>query len=90
MSKIAMATEAVKETLVGTYDPAHVSVQTKARFIAHAVTDAETGELYLGPNEFTTAVAPKGEDFVSYSLPSKKTNCFSRSFSSYRLCVEFD
>lgn len=66
MSKLAVATEAVKETLVGTHEPEQLSAHSKARFIKHAVKDAESGDLFLGPDEFINAVAPKGEDFVSH------------------------
>lgn len=78
MSKIAVATEAVKETLIGTHQDTtlQASAQTKARFVAHAVKDAETGELYLGLDEFVTAVAPKDEDFVSH------TSTLTRSIAS--------
>ena len=62
--------EAVKESLVGTQEPVKVSLQTKARFNSHAVKDPETGELFLGPDEFIDAVAPADEDFVSFPLGS--------------------
>ncbi|KAJ3458565.1 hypothetical protein MRS44_012674 [Fusarium solani] len=67
MSKLAVATEAVKETLVGTHEPEQLSAHSKARFIKHAVKDAESGDLFLGPDEFINAVAPKGEDFHKIS-----------------------
>ncbi|KAM0435167.1 hypothetical protein ACHAPT_003257 [Fusarium lateritium] len=67
MSKLAVATEAVKESLVGTHEPEQLSAHSKARFIKHAVKDAESGDLYLGPDEFINAVAPKGEDFHKIS-----------------------
>jgi solute carrier family 25 (mitochondrial aspartate/glutamate transporter), member 12/13 len=65
MSKVAKVKEAVKETLVGSEEPVQLSTQTKARFIGHAVKDPETGELFLGPEEFINAVAPPEEDYVS-------------------------
>lgn len=68
MSKLAVATEAVKEAVVGTHEPEQLAAHTKARFTQHAVKDAETGELYLGPEEFINAVAPTGEDYVSHLL----------------------
>ncbi|KAB5563055.1 mitochondrial carrier domain-containing protein [Coniochaeta sp. 2T2.1] len=55
--------EAVKESLVGTKEPVQVSSQTKARFTSHAVKDPETGEPFLGPDQFIDAVAPPDEDF---------------------------
>ena len=58
--------EAVKESLMGTEEPAaQLSVQTKLRFTNNAVKDPETGEMYMGPEEFVNAVAPSGEDYVS-------------------------
>lgn len=62
--------EAVKETLIGTNEPVQMSTQHKARFTSHAVKDPETGELFLGPDEFIDAVAPSDEDFVSWRSPS--------------------
>jgi solute carrier family 25 aspartate/glutamate transporter 12/13 len=68
MSKVAAVKEAVKETLVGTEEAAGLSTQSKARFFANAVKDGETGELYMGPDEFINAIAPQNEDFVSFSI----------------------
>jgi hypothetical protein len=69
-SKIAVAKEALKESLIGHEDSVGLSAHTKARFLTHAVADAESGELYLGPEEFLKAVVPKDEDFVSqHNLP---------------------
>jgi solute carrier family 25 (mitochondrial aspartate/glutamate transporter), member 12/13 len=65
MSKVALVKEAVKETLVGVEEPVQLSTQTKARFNSHAVKDPETGELFLGPEQFINAVAPPEEDYVS-------------------------
>lgn len=65
MSNVTVAKEVVKETLIGSSEPVQVSADTKARFNSHAVKDAESGELFLGLDEFVSAVAPKGEDFVS-------------------------
>ena len=67
MSKVATVKETVKETLVGSKEPEQLSAQTKARFNRHASKDAETGELYLGPDQFIDAVAPPQEDYVSPS-----------------------
>lgn len=66
MSTATTVKEAVKETLVGSEDPIQLSAQSKARFTAHAIKDAETGELYMGADEFINAVAPKDEDYVSF------------------------
>ncbi|KAL2131679.1 hypothetical protein VTI74DRAFT_4746 [Chaetomium olivicolor] len=63
MSKVATVKEAVKETLVGSQEPEQFSAHTKARFTRHAVKDPETGELYLGPDQFIDAIAPPHEDY---------------------------
>ncbi|KAK4122435.1 mitochondrial carrier [Parathielavia appendiculata] len=63
MSKVATVKEVVKEKLVGSHEPEQLSAQTKARFNRHAVQDLETGELYLGPEQFIDAVAPHNEDY---------------------------
>lgn len=67
MANAAVVKETIKETLVGSEDttPNKLSTQSKARFTSNAVKDVETGELYMGPNEFINAVAPEQEDFVS-------------------------
>lgn len=59
--------EAVKEAVSGSSEqpPAQLSSQSRARFTANALKDAETGELHMGPEQFINAVAPKDEDFVS-------------------------
>jgi solute carrier family 25 aspartate/glutamate transporter 12/13 len=58
---------AVKETLIGSSEePAQLSAQTKARFQKFAVKDESSGELSMGPEEFTNAIAPVGEDYVSF------------------------
>ncbi|GAO15775.1 uncharacterized protein UV8b_03105 [Ustilaginoidea virens] len=65
-SPSAVIKEAVKETLVGSEveEPgAQLSAQSRARFNAHAVNDPETGELYMGQDEFINAIAPKDEDY---------------------------
>lgn len=68
MATATVVKEAVKGSLLGTEEPAaDISAQTKLRFGNNAVKDPETGELYMGPNEFIKAVAPSGEDYVSSS-----------------------
>jgi hypothetical protein len=42
-----------------------LSAQSKATFEKNARRDEETGELFMGEEEFVDAVAPKGEDYVS-------------------------
>lgn len=68
MTSVSSVKEAVKESLVGTEEPAQLSAQTKARFNSHAIKDPESGELYLGPEEFINAIAPKDEDYVSLPI----------------------
>ncbi len=68
MSKVTAVKEAVKESLIGSEDQVQLSSQTKSRFTNKALKDQETGELYMGPDQFIDAVAPKDEDFVSQTL----------------------
>ncbi len=75
MSKVATVKETVKETLVGSKEPEQLSAQTKARFNRHASKDAETGELYLGPDQFIDAIAPPHEDYVSSSHGTTCATC---------------
>ncbi|KAM4056081.1 mitochondrial carrier protein [Hirsutella rhossiliensis] len=63
MSKATVVKEAVKETLLGSDEPAQLSAQSRARFISNAVKDPETGELSMGPDEFINTIAPKNEDY---------------------------
>ncbi|KUI61203.1 Calcium-binding mitochondrial carrier protein Aralar1 [Cytospora mali] len=63
MSKAIAVKEAVKESLIGSEEPVQVSTQAKSRFNSHAFKDPETGELFLGPDEFIDAVAPPDEDY---------------------------
>ncbi|PFH55956.1 hypothetical protein XA68_17326 [Ophiocordyceps unilateralis] len=64
MAKATAVRAAVKETLLGSGEEApQLSAQSRARFIACAVKDSDTGELYMGPDEFINAVAPKDEDY---------------------------
>lgn len=69
MSKAVQVKEVVKETLVGSQEPVQASFQTKARFNQHAIKDPETGESFMGPEEFINAVAPVNEDYVSLLRP---------------------
>lgn len=69
MAKAVAVKEAVKESLIGSEEPVHISTHAKAIFNSHAVKDSETGELFLGPDAFIDAVAPPDEDFVSSSPP---------------------
>ena len=57
--------EVVKESLLGTEEPASLSTSHRASFYKNATKDEETGELYMGPEEFIEAIAPPDEDYVS-------------------------
>ncbi|OCL04175.1 calcium-binding mitochondrial carrier protein-like protein Aralar1 [Glonium stellatum] len=60
---MATMKEQVGEALLGTTQEPQLSQQTKAIFMKHAVKDEQTGEYYLGKNEFIEAVAPESEDY---------------------------
>lgn len=77
MSKAVAVKEAVKESLIGTEEPVQVSAQTKARFTSNASKDPESGELFLGPDEFINAVAPPDEDYVCL-FPPRLPQCCRR------------
>ena len=64
-------TAAVKESLLGselTTNDVQITAQSKETFEKVAKKDAETGELYMGEQEFVDVVAPIGEDYVSSSF----------------------
>lgn len=64
----ASITEVVKEAipilLGGSEEAANLSVLARAHFARHAVLDDDTGELYMGPEQFLNAIAPPDEDYV--------------------------
>ncbi|RKF83862.1 Calcium-binding mitochondrial carrier protein Aralar1 [Golovinomyces cichoracearum] len=66
MKNIARASDVVKENLLGseTHVNSQLSSLSKATFEKYAKEDPETGELYLGENEFTEAIAPKSGDYL--------------------------
>ncbi|KAH8891398.1 mitochondrial carrier [Thozetella sp. PMI_491] len=63
MANVATVKVAVKETLIGSQEPAQPTAQVKARFTTYAIKDAETGDLYMGPDQFIDAIAPPDEDY---------------------------
>ena len=70
--KAQEAKESVKDTLVGHEVPSEeqqTSAQTRADFMQHAIQDEETGEYYMGQQEFVNAVAPPDEDYVRIPFP---------------------
>lgn len=66
MSTSTTVKEAVKESLLGSEEPAKLSSSHRASFLNNAIKDEQTGELYMGPEEFISAIAPPGQDYVSY------------------------
>lgn len=60
--------ETVKEKLVGSTEEPQLSHQVRSNFLRHAQKD-ENGELYMNEDDFINAVAPKQEDYVSFSVP---------------------
>ena len=72
MSDVTMVKEVVKEKLLGaeTAQDVQLSAQSKATFEKYAQKDEDTGESFLGEEEFINAVAPAGEDYVSRSASS--------------------
>lgn len=78
MSKAQVVAGAVKQTLLGSSEPVQLSAQTKNRFRAHAVRDPETGEYYIGPDQFIDAITPPDEDYVSARstcIPKATSGC---------------
>ncbi|ETS80124.1 hypothetical protein PFICI_07653 [Pestalotiopsis fici W106-1] len=63
MSAPATIKEAVKESLLGSEDPANLSAKSRATFLSLANKDAETGEMFMTEEQFIDAVAPADEDY---------------------------
>ncbi|KAI9734456.1 MAG: mitochondrial aspartate-glutamate transporter agc1 [Claussenomyces sp. TS43310] len=61
-STVTLVKESVKESLLGTEEPEHLSAQTRAAFVRHARQD-ESGELVMGEEEFINAIAPEEQDY---------------------------
>jgi solute carrier family 25 (mitochondrial aspartate/glutamate transporter), member 12/13 len=59
--------EAVKESLLGTEEQTQLSAQARTQFLLHAKRDKESGDLYMGKEEFVNAIAPPTEDYVCIS-----------------------
>jgi solute carrier family 25 aspartate/glutamate transporter 12/13 len=70
MTDVTKVKEVVKESLLGSEQQTDVqlSAQSKATFDKNARKDEESGELFMGEEEFINAIAPASEDFVSYIL----------------------
>lgn len=65
MADLSKAKEVMKEALVATEADVQLSAQSKATFDKNARRDENTGELFMGEEEFINAVAPPTEDYVS-------------------------
>jgi solute carrier family 25 aspartate/glutamate transporter 12/13 len=67
MEDLNKAKEVMKEKLLGTEVAADVqlSALSKETFDKNARKDEESGELFMGQDEFINAIAPGGEDYVS-------------------------
>ncbi|KAI2473825.1 mitochondrial carrier [Annulohypoxylon bovei var. microspora] len=63
MSSSTTVKEAVKESLLGSEEPSKLSPSHRVSFLSNATKDEQTGELYMGPDEFIEAIAPPGEDY---------------------------
>ncbi|KAI1377293.1 mitochondrial carrier [Hypoxylon crocopeplum] len=74
MSTSTTVKEVVKESLLGSEEPSNLSASHRASFINNAKKDEQTGELYMGPDEFIEAIAPPTEDYVSYKPLELLTN----------------
>lgn len=89
MPDLIKAKEVVKESLLGTevVDEVQMSAQSKATFEKNARRDEESGELFMGEEEFVNAVAPVGEDYVSasafVSVSYFYCYCYSYSYSYF-------
>jgi solute carrier family 25 aspartate/glutamate transporter 12/13 len=70
MADLHKAKEVVKEKLLGTELATEVqlSALSKETFDKNARKDAESGELFMGEDEFINAIAPESEDYVSQLL----------------------
>ena len=63
---MATVTDKLKETLMGEEeDEPNLSATSRAEWMAHARKDEQTGEIYMGEQEFVNAIAPQSEDYVS-------------------------
>ncbi|XXH00205.1 hypothetical protein Hte_006547 [Hypoxylon texense] len=67
MSTTTTVKEVVKESLLGTEEPSNLSASHRASFVNNAKKDEQTGELYMGPDEFVEAIAPPNEDYHKIS-----------------------
>lgn len=69
---MATVKEALKETLVGTTREPELTQEIRATFDRHARKDEANGESYMERTEFVDAIAPRNEDYVSFSGPNPR------------------
>ena len=62
---MATVKESIKESLIGTTQEPQLSQETRASFMKHA-RQGEDGELIMDESDFVNAIAPAGEDYVSF------------------------
>jgi solute carrier family 25 (mitochondrial aspartate/glutamate transporter), member 12/13 len=67
---MATVTEAVKESLLGTTQPAELSQESRVTFLAHA-QQGNDGEYHMKKEDFINAIAPPEEDYVSLPLTKR-------------------
>ena len=65
---MATIKDQVKESLLGSTHIAQLSQLWRSTFMKHAKKDDDTGEYYMGENEFIDAIAPPTEDYVRMKL----------------------
>ncbi|KAI0471614.1 calcium-binding mitochondrial carrier protein Aralar1 [Xylariaceae sp. FL0804] len=63
MSTVTTVKEAVKESLLGSEEQTNIAASHRATFTENAKEDEESGQLYMGPDEFINAIAPADEDY---------------------------
>lgn len=68
MADLDKAKEIMKDKLLGTEltQDVQLSALSKETFDKNAQKDEETGELFMGEEGFINAIAPEGEDYVSW------------------------
>jgi solute carrier family 25 aspartate/glutamate transporter 12/13 len=64
-SKIVVAADAMKETLLGTTVVPELSQQARKTFEQYSRKEGEEGEPYMLEDDFVHAIAPDAEDYVS-------------------------
>ena len=70
MSNITQVRAVVKESLLGQEQMGdlNLSAQSKTTFEKNCRRDEKSGEVVMTEEDFVNAIAPVGEDYVSFSL----------------------